>query len=472
MADEKTPSDDNVSNEPISGESKTTSAADQSKNSPELAKPPTSDDKPKANLSEVKTIPATHTDKETKTAGQSAANQQQQQQQQQQNKNASELFGQKAMPKMTAKSNKKNTFSSWFVALLLVVAIVISSWNAYQQYIFDQQWSDMQAKVEQQFSEQSQLIQQANQASQASLSALNQTQIQVNQISVKSQQLTDSLFSTQERLKELSGRKQQDWMLAEAAYLIKLAQLQLVLQKDTSTAIQLLKTADSRIVETADDSLLPIRNAIAQDLSNLSLTLQPDITGISLQLNAIGLQLPSLTVNALQFTPLKETLEKPDDNEQNDGFDLSTIYQNFLDDFVVVKNHSEPVKPLMTEQQRVNLADNLLLAIQQAQISLLKGNEPLYRMNLEKALLWLNTFYQQDNKRTVVINQLTELLSQPVEVKLPTSLNAQSALEQISQQQLYRWLDNSSTNETLLPEDQSKEDSLEKQDSNDGGIEQ
>jgi uroporphyrin-3 C-methyltransferase len=469
MADEKTPSDDNVSNEPISGESNNTHAADQNKNSQEPTKSAAVDDKPKANLSEVKTVSATTTVKEAKTTDQSSTNKQQ-------NKSAAELFGQKAMPKMTAKSNKKSSIGSWFVALLLIVAIVISSWNAYQQYTFDQQWSNMQAKVEQQFNEQSQLIQQANQASQASLNALNQTQIQVNQISVKSQQLTDSLFSTQERLKELSGRKQQDWMLAEAAYLIKLAQLQLVLQKDTSTAIQLLKTADSRIVETADDSLLPIRNAIAQDLSNLSLTLQPDITGISLQLNAIGQQLPSLTINALQFTPLKETLEKPDGNEQNDGFDLSTIYQNFLDDFVVVKDHSEPVKPLMTEQQRVNLADNLLLAIQQAQISLLKGNEPLYRMNLEKALLWLNTFYQQDNKRTVVINQLTELLNQPVEVKLPTSLNAQTALEQISQQQLYRWLDNSSVNKTLQSNeqssDQSEQDNLGKQDSNDGGVEQ
>lgn len=466
MADEKTPSDDNVSNEPISGENKNTNAADNTKISQEPTKPAAADDKPKASLSEVKTVSAPHIEKETKTASQSSDNQQQQ------NRNASELFGQKAMPKMTAKSNKKNTLGSWFVSLLLVIAIIISSWNAYQQYIFDQQWANLQSKVEQQFNEQSQLIQQANQASQASLNALNQTQIQVNQISVKSQQLTDSLFSTQERLKELSGRKQQDWMLAEAAYLIKLAQLQLVLQKDTSTAVQLLKTADSRIVETADDSLLPIRNAIAQDLSNLSLTLQPDITGISLQLNAIGQQLPSLTINALQFTPLKETLEKPDGNEQNDGFNLTTIYQNFLDDFVVVKDHSEPVKPLMTEQQRVNLADNLLLAIQQAQISLLKGNEALYRMNLEKAMLWLNTFYQQDNKRAVVINQLTELISLPIEVKLPTSLNAQNALEQISQQQLYRWLDNSSANETLLPEVQSEQESLDKQDSSNGGIDQ
>ena len=63
---------------------------------------------------------------------------------------------------MTAKSNKKSSIGSWFVALLLIVAIVISSWNAYQQYTFDQQWSNMQAKVEQQFNEQSQLIQQAN----------------------------------------------------------------------------------------------------------------------------------------------------------------------------------------------------------------------------------------------------------------------------------------------------------------------
>jgi uroporphyrin-3 C-methyltransferase len=443
MADDKTPSNDHPksdkSNSEISkdvkrssqGDSKT---GDDSKPTPLLTEvsstqPPLSD-KPK---------PEPSSQADTKTDKASA--------------NAAELFGQKAMPKMAAKTSKKNTLSYGLVVLLLIAALLVSGWSVYQQMMFDQQWTAMQSKVDQQMKDQLQLIQQATQNSQASLNALNQTQIQVNQNSQKSQQITDSLFSTQERLKDISGRKKQDWMLAEAAYLIKLAQLQLTLQKDTSTAMQLLKTADSRILEIADDSLLPIRNGIAQDLSNLSLVMVPDITGISLQLNAIGQQIPSLTISALQFTPLKENLERPDGNDENDGFELSTIYNNFLNDFVVVKDHSEPVKPLMSEQQRVNLSDNLLLAIQQSQVALLKGNEVLYRMNLEKTILWLNTFYIKDNNVKAITDQLTQLITQPVEVKLPTSLNAKRALKQVSEQQLYRWLDNSSSNQGVLPAD-------------------
>jgi len=360
------------------------------------------------------------------------------------NASPADLFNAKPLPKMKAKKSKKNWLLPIVTLLLVIIAILASSWSLYQQQALQNNWDQLQTKVDSKIQQQNQLIEQSNNAFQTSQQAINQTQIQLGQFATKNQQLAESLLSTQEKIKALSGRQKQDWMLAEAAYLIKVAQLQLNLQKDRATAIQLLRTADSRIIEIADNSLLPIREGIAKDLSDLSLILEPDVTGISLTLNAFVQQIPTLEIAALQFQPLEEELSEP--LVEKEGFDLNEIYQKFLKDFVVIKDHSEPVKPLMKDDQRINLVNNVQLALQQSQIALAKGNEQLYRLNISNAILWIETFFKQNEKNTAIVEQLNQLKTMPVETHYPNELNAKKALDQISQQQLYRWLENSLSN--------------------------
>jgi len=360
---------------------------------------------------------------------------------------AAELFNAKAMPKMSSKKTKNTWLAPVLISLLVLLALLASGWTLYQQHLFNQNWANLQTDVKNQISQQSATIEQAKRSADASVQAANQSQLQLSQLATKNQQLTDSLFSTQEKIKAFSGRQKQDWMLAEAAYLIKLAQLQLTLQKDKLTAIQLLKTADSRIIEIADNSLLPIREGIAQDLSDLNLILQPDTTGMSLALDAISHQIASLELLALEFQPLEQSIPDPEVTEE--GFDLEKIYQDFLRDFVTVRDHSEPVKPLMTPEQRGNLNSNVQLAIQQAQIALLQGNERLYRLNIDNATHWIDQFFKHDDKATQVTAQLKQLKTKPVEVHYPNKLNAKTALDHVSQQQLYRWLESSLSNQAI-----------------------
>lgn len=354
-----------------------------------------------------------------------------------------DLFNAKPMPKLKAKSTKNNWMTPTIITLLVLIALLTSSWTLYQQHLFNQNWNKLQSKVDSQLVEQTGAINQTKNSAQASLQNTTQTQNQVNQLAMNNRQLNESLLSTQERLKELSGRQKQDWMLAEVSYLIKIAQLQLTLQKDKTTAIQLLKTADSRVIEIADNNLLPIRQAIAKDLSDLSLVQEPDVVGLSYAIDAINKQIPSLEIVALQFESLEQKHNEPLVEEQQEEFSFSKIYDKFLKDFVKIENHDEIRKPLMTQDQRINLNSNIQLALQQAQIAIARGDEPLYRLNLENSVMWIEEFFKQDEKADLIIDQLNQLKSKPIEVNYPNSLNAKKALDEISQQQLYRWLESS-----------------------------
>ncbi len=353
---------------------------------------------------------------------------------------STKLFNAKSVPKMAAKKNSRSGIMPYFIALLLILALFFTGWNTYQQTLVQENWNQLQAKVSRQIEQQTQTIQQLKTSTELSLQTVNRTQLQLNQLSSDNQSFKESLLSTQERIRSLSGRQKQDWMLAEAAYLIKVAQLQLSLQKDKTTAIQLLKSADALILEIADSSLLPIRQAIAKDISNISLIIEVDLTGASLALNAISQQIPRLEIAALELAGLNNSI--PDSAKTDSGsFDLSQFYHQFLEDFIEVKDHSEPVKPLMTPSQRANLNSNIQLAIQQAQIALAMGNEALYRMNLNNAILWSKDFFSQNDKTQQVIKQLEQQRNVIVDTRYPDKLKAKLALEAISRQQLYRWLD-------------------------------
>jgi len=355
-------------------------------------------------------------------------------------KNASELFNAKPIPKLAAKKSSRSWLVPTFIAFLLLVTLLFTGWTAYQQKLVQENLSQLQTNVSDQIEQQTKTIQQMKTATDLSVQTINQAQLQLNQLSANNQNIRESLRSTQERIKSLSGRQKQDWMLAEAAYLIKVAQLQLSLQKDKTTAIQLLRSADKLILQMTDDSLTSIRKAIAKDISDIGLILEADQIGISLALNAISLQVPHLNIIALELSPLEETIPAPETTVDS-WFDLSKIYQQFLQDFIVIKDHSEPVKPLMTPDQRANLNSNIQLAIQQSQIALATGDETLYRLNIENAIAWSKDFFKSDEKTKQIINQLEELKSKVVETHYPEQLMAKQALEEVSRQQLYQWLD-------------------------------
>ncbi|MGR5543359.1 uroporphyrinogen-III C-methyltransferase, partial [Vibrio campbellii] len=68
---------------------------------------------------------------------------------------------------------------------------------------------------------------------------------------------------------DVQGRRPNDWLLAEADHLVKLAGRKLFLEKDAVTATRLMETADQRIATLNDPSLVPLRQQMAKDITEL-----------------------------------------------------------------------------------------------------------------------------------------------------------------------------------------------------------
>ena len=357
-------------------------------------------------------------------------------------KDAGQIFNAKSMPRMDTK--KRSGKRSWLPAIAIILALItigFVAWSGYQQHLMQQDWQQLEADIDSQIKQQSATNLTSSQTAESGLKTASDNQRVIMQQTQLIQQLRQALTVTQERIRELSGRRNQDWMLAEAEYLIKLAEYKITLEKDKQSAIALLKTADEKVLAIGDNSLIELRQAIAQDTANLQLVVAPDISGISVNLDALGQQVPALSIIALEFAPLEAAAQS--EITESDEFSWQGMYRNFLNDFVTIKDHSEPVKPLMTVEQRGNLDANILLALQQAQIAAVRGEQGLYETNLNNAINWIAEFFKQDQTAESLLENLNQLKLMRVNIDLPKALIAKQQIEAINQQRLYQWLESS-----------------------------
>src|SRR5690606_37845313 len=68
-----------------------------------------------------------------------------------------------------------------------------------------------------------------------------------------------------QRLRALSETTREDWLLAEAEYLLRLASQRILTERQTSNAITLMETADGILRDLDDSDLFAVRKALAAD---------------------------------------------------------------------------------------------------------------------------------------------------------------------------------------------------------------
>jgi uroporphyrin-3 C-methyltransferase len=108
----------------------------------------------------------------------------------------------------------------------------------------------------------------------------------------------------QSTLSRITGHKEDNWLLAEALYLSRLAVERLQTTQDVKTAIVQLTAADDRLRQVADPSLMPVRKILVDKISELKAVNAPDFEGLWLQLGTISDM-------AEKLVPIKPDKNKP-----------------------------------------------------------------------------------------------------------------------------------------------------------------
>jgi len=324
----------------------------------------------------------------------------------------------KTKPEKIAKV-KTGRSVAWLAMLVSLVALTASGylyWLSLQQQEFvlpenddtEEQISRVQQQLE---TELAGLSTNLDQLSQRQVELATEDRVQANNMN----QLSAQTASLALQLGDISQVSRRSWMLAEAEYLLRLANQRVSLQGDLDNVETMLSAVDSILREVDDVRLVSVRAALADELAVVRVLEPVDIEGIYLQLAALA--------NEAENLPLL----LPETDGQDVDLDLAEsgltgAWDSMLDtlgNLVQIRHRDEPVEPLLSSQEHLYVQQNIRLMLEQAQLALLQKRPLLYQASLEKAQEGIGRYFQMNNGRETLIRQLSELQDLPIAPGMP-----------------------------------------------------
>ncbi|EPF2930758.1 uroporphyrinogen-III C-methyltransferase [Vibrio navarrensis] len=322
--------------------------------------------------------------------------------------------------------------------IAIVIALLGTGGLAYQM---QQQSSHYQAQIaalqNQLQQTQSSLTQQMNQVKADTAQQASST---LHKAEVELAQQQKSIESLQLAMADVKGRRPNDWLLAEADYLVKLAGRKLFLERDATSATHLMESADQRIATLNDPSLVPLRKAMASDITKLKTIPIIDRDGLVLRLTALQQQVDQLPL-ANAILPEAKAVEKTEVSEDISNWqdNLLTSLKDFSENFITFRTRDGNVIPLLSPEQHFYLKENIKAKLETAIKAVYLEQGELYTIALTTAESWSESFFNPDDNAVKEFNRSLKQLSQKnVQVAYPVKLETQNQLADVIRERLRR----------------------------------
>ncbi len=199
------------------------------------------------------------------------------------------------------------------------------------------------------------------------------------------------------------------WRLAEAEYLMRVANHRLLMERDADGAENLLALADEVLADAGALAYHDVRALLAEEMAALRAFESVDVQGIFLRLEALKGQLDQLPLRLPAYSAPRPVAEPAQEEESSA---LDTLFQR-IGGLVRFRRHDgEAVRPLLAPRQAEYLELNLRLALDRAQLAALRHDREVHRASVTAALDWLRRFVDPTRPATEhLLRELDALLS-------------------------------------------------------------
>ncbi|KPQ25917.1 MAG: uroporphyrin-III C-methyltransferase [Halomonas sp. HL-48] len=317
------------------------------------------------------------------------------------------------------------------LVLLLAIAVGIVAWQGWQRLeAQQQQLADLSDRAESSASQQSvdDLAAQLESNEAARQDQLDSTASELrDEFADYRSDVDETLDNVLDQLSQEQETDERDWLHAETAYLLRVANQRLQLEGDVEGAAALLRTADQRLADADNPALTSVRREIANELAALDSVPRLDRTGVYLTLNAQQERVAGLRLaQDVEERAVTSSIEQP----PTGTFQRQLArFGEELKDLVMIRHHDEALEALVTPEQESYLRQSLRLVIEQAQLALLKEEQGLYEASIDKALELLDSYYDTSREEAQrVVERLEELQQVTVEPELPDISGSQQAM--------------------------------------------
>lgn len=259
-------------------------------------------------------------------------------------------------------------------------------------------------------------------------------------------ELTKSeLTKAVEQIQRQLSRTRGDVLVADAEYLLSIANQKLHLVGDVKAVLAAMEAADQRLHDSGDPGVFAVREALAEEIDLLKKMNPPDIVGISARILALESKIRDIPLLLPHSATSGEPALKPRQTEQSPGpAESEPEEQGVLDSaienlkgFVTVRRTDRPIQAILTPEEVEGLRQILLLKLEMARASLLRGDEAMYSGNLLSAQEFVQShFDRQADVTREALEELGSLSEQKIRIPMPDVSKSLSLIRNIERLRL------------------------------------
>ena len=247
-------------------------------------------------------------------------------------------------------------------------------------------------------------------------------------------ELSDKVIQVQRQL----GKTRGDWLVADAEYLLSVANERLHLSGDVGTSRAALEAADQRLRESGDSGVIKIREEIAKEITLLQGIKEADLVGIFSALQALEGDIGRLNL-FLPYSgkPVKEpqaTTESSKVGEDHDSLLNSAIEE--LEGIVTIKHSDKPITEILTKEQADFIREQLKVKIEIVKLALAQQNDALYQAGLTDCKLWLEQHFTKTEDFERFSGEISRLQAIKLRSQFPDISNSLKMLRDVSKLRL------------------------------------
>ena len=204
---------------------------------------------------------------------------------------------------------------------------------------------------------------------------IQQLETDVGRADTRNQSVIDRVEMVAEELAKAQVDTRSSYVLAEAEYLLKLADQRLLIERNPETAVNLMRTAQALLGQLQDGRLLSVRERLAQDLQSLSAIQSVDILGIQAELLALDPVLDDLQLPVRRLAP---------ETQSEVTFDVQQ-WLGGLSEFIRIREVNAPITPLVSASDAGRAREVLRLSLEQIKVALIREDQALFDAGLAQA---------------------------------------------------------------------------------------
>ncbi len=275
---------------------------------------------------------------------------------------------------------------------------------------------------------------------------VKQSQDQVRDMLGRSAVLENRLNETQgqqaqlERMYRSIAQDTLDAVLADVENSVSIASQQLLVGGNVQGALVALQDADGRLKRSDEPIALGLRRLVTRDIERLKAVPQVDITSLTVRLDSVASMIDQLPlVASLAPAPAAPAPARSTESADASSGTIGRIadsgrrgWQAFKDEMMALFRVSKldaPDAVLLAPDQQYFVRENLRLALLSARLALVARNDTVYHNDLERAIGWLNTYYDRDQRPVqAALASLRQLQSNRVSFELPALAETLSAI--------------------------------------------